>query len=260
MTTSAPDDYLQQLPYSPYHTISNFVSEILIFTLCISGCFQTGNALLKMLFINNGRKTCFLNIYRSFSYLKSTKSKFEFWSSFNSVTICWHEHKLSMFCFLQIWFVLYFYVIVHQIHPFSLHWLANVFFSFPKFFNLAVVSESAKALLRCETWVQLKFSVFLHSSCRGHLLGQSFVSSGCWRGLLQDEDYSGESSSFVPSRILKHVPDVSGVVPEWPWISGFMRKSSSRAGAPSMRFSALLNSCDHFLVILHSISSETWVM
>ena len=60
----------------------------------------------------------------------------------------------------------------------------------------------------------------------------------------------------------KHVPGRlgSGAVPEWPWISGLMRKSSSSASAPSMRFSVLLNSCDNFLVILPSISSETWVM
>ena len=69
-----------------------------------------------------------------------------------------------------------------------------------------------------------------------------------------------ESSSFVPWLILHTFRDVSGAVPEWPWVSGFMKKSSSRASAPSMRFSVLLNSCDNFLVTLPSISSETWVM
>ena len=69
-----------------------------------------------------------------------------------------------------------------------------------------------------------------------------------------------ESSSFVPWFILNTFRDVSGVVPEWLWSSGFMRKSSSLAGAPSMRFSILLNSCDNFLVTLPSISSYTWVM
>ena len=58
----------------------------------------------------------------------------------------------------------------------------------------------------------------------------------------------------------KHIPgrlrSRSGV----PWSSGFMRKSSSRASAPSMRFSVLLNSCDNSLVTLSSISPETWVM
>ena len=43
-----------------------------------------------------------------------------------------------------------------------------------------------------------------------------------------------------------------------PWISGFMRKTSSCASAPSMRFSVLLNSCENFLVTLSSISSEIW--
>ena len=65
------------------------------------------------------------------------------------------------------------------------------------------------------------------------------------------------SSSFVPWLILNKFRDVSGVVPEWPWSSGFMRKSSSLASAPSIRFSVLLNSCDNFLVTLSSISSET---
>ena len=69
-----------------------------------------------------------------------------------------------------------------------------------------------------------------------------------------------ESSSFVHWLILNTFRDVSGAVPEWPWISGFMRKSSRRANAPSMRFSVLLNSCDNFLVTLPSVSSETWIM
>ena len=56
-----------------------------------------------------------------------------------------------------------------------------------------------------------------------------------------------ESSSFVPWSVPNGFRDVSGVVPEWPWISGFMRKSSSRPSAPSMRFSVLLNSCDNLL-------------
>ena len=69
-----------------------------------------------------------------------------------------------------------------------------------------------------------------------------------------------ESSSFVPWLIVNTFRDVSGVVPEWPWNSGFMRKSSSLASAPSIWFSVLLNSCDNFLVTLPPISSETWVI
>ena len=52
----------------------------------------------------------------------------------------------------------------------------------------------------------------------------------------------------------------SRAVPEWPWISGFMRNTSRRANAPIMRFSILLNSYDNFLVTLPSISSQIWVM
>ena len=35
-----------------------------------------------------------------------------------------------------------------------------------------------------------------------------------------------ESSSFLPWLVLNAFRDVSGAVPEWPWISGLMRKSS----------------------------------
>ena len=69
-----------------------------------------------------------------------------------------------------------------------------------------------------------------------------------------------ESSSFVPWLVLSAFRDVSGAVPEWPWISGFMKKSSSRASVPSMRFFVLLNSCDNFFVTLPSIFSEIWYM
>ena len=69
-----------------------------------------------------------------------------------------------------------------------------------------------------------------------------------------------ESSSFVPWLILNTFRDVSGVVPEWPWSSGFMRKSSRRPNAPSMRFFVPLNSLDNLFVTLASIFSETWVI
>ena len=69
-----------------------------------------------------------------------------------------------------------------------------------------------------------------------------------------------ESSSFVSWLVLNALQDASGVVLEWPWISGLMRKSSRRSNAPNMRFSVLLNSCENFLMTLPSISSEIWVM
>ena len=69
-----------------------------------------------------------------------------------------------------------------------------------------------------------------------------------------------ESSSFFPWFVPYAFPDASGAVPEWPWISRFMRKSSRRDRAPKMRFFVLLNSWDNFFVILPSISWETWVM
>ena len=69
-----------------------------------------------------------------------------------------------------------------------------------------------------------------------------------------------ESSSFVPWLVFNAFREGSGVVPERPGSSGFIRKSSSRASAPRMRFSVLLNSFDNLFVTLPSISSETWVM
>ena len=67
-------------------------------------------------------------------------------------------------------------------------------------------------------------------------------------------------SPFVPWFVLYVFRDISGAVPEWPWISRFMRKSSRRDNAPNMRFSVLLNSWDNFFVTFPSNSSETWVM
>ena len=47
--------------------------------------------------------------------------------------------------------------------------------------------------------------------CRGVLLGQSFVSSGRGRGLLQDEDHSGSRPrSFPGLRLMR-----AGMAPEW---------------------------------------------
>ena len=100
-------------------------------------------------------------------------------------------------------------------------------------------------------FVQLKM-VFVQM-IDGTLLGQSFVSSDHGRGPLQDEDHSGSHPHSFPGLYLLR----SGRVPECPCSSGFMRKSSRRANAPSMRFSVLLNSFDHFFVTLPSISSET---
>ena len=68
------------------------------------------------------------------------------------------------------------------------------------------------------------------------------------------------SSSIVPWFVPNAIRDVSGAILEWPWFSGFMRKSSRLANAPSTRISVLLNSFDNFFVTLPSTSSETWVM
>ena len=69
-----------------------------------------------------------------------------------------------------------------------------------------------------------------------------------------------ESSSFVPWFMLYVFRDVFGAVPEWAWINGFMRKSSSRYNAPKMKFLVSLSSWDNFFVTIPSISSQIWVM
>ena len=48
-------------------------------------------------------------------------------------------------------------------------------------------------------------------NCRGHLLGQSFVSSDRGRDLLQDEDHSGSRPHLFPGLCLMR----SGWAPEW---------------------------------------------
>ena len=128
------------------------------------------------------------------------------------------------------------------------------------------------------TWVGLQYLKFHMKTCGfewkplySNLMGKShflsWPSSGpeicviwVWKMPAWGWGSLWESSSFVPWLALNAFRDVSGAVPECPWISGLMRKSSSRASAPSMRFSVLLNSCDNFFVTLPSISSETWAM
>ena len=64
-------------------------------------------------------------------------------------------------------------------------------------------------------------------------------------------------SSFVPWFSPYAFRDVSEADPEWFWINGFKRNSSSRDRAPKLRISLLLNSLDNFFLTLPSISSET---
>ena len=77
---------------------------------------------------------------------------------------------------------------------------------------------------------------------------QSWPSSGpelcvvwVWRMPASGWGSLWESSSFVRSFLPSAFRDVTGVVPEWRWISGFMRKSSGRDSALKMLFSVLLN-------------------
>ena len=69
-----------------------------------------------------------------------------------------------------------------------------------------------------------------------------------------------ERSSIVPWLSPYVFRDVFGTDPEWPWIIGLRRNTSSRDRASKMRFSVLLNSWDNFFVSLSSIFSETCVI
>ena len=89
--------------------------------------------------------------------------------------------------------------------------------------------------------------------------GPEFRDVWLWKMLASGWGSLWESSSFVPWLEIYVFRDVSGAVPEWPWIRGFMRKSSRRDNAPNMLFSVPLNAWDNFFVTVPSISSDTRV-
>ena len=69
-----------------------------------------------------------------------------------------------------------------------------------------------------------------------------------------------ELSSFVPWLVPYVFRDVSGAVPDRPWIGGFLRRSSKQDSASKMRLSVLLNSYDTFFAFLPSIQLEALVL
>ena len=79
---------------------------------------------------------------------------------------------------------------------------------------------------------------------------------------LNSLEYSDEiqMNTVTHKQQIEGNPGNPGVVPECPGSSGFIRKSSSCASAPRMRFCVLLNSFDSLFVTRPSISSETWVI
>ena len=93
--------------------------------------------------------------------------------------------------------------------------------------------------------------------CRGVLRGQSFGVIWPWKEPASGRGSFWEISSFVPWLVFNACRDGSGVVPECPGSSGFIRKSSSRASAPRTQSSVPLNSFDSLFMTLPSISSET---
>ena len=101
---------------------------------------------------------------------------------------------------------------------------------------------------------------YTNTYCHDHLPGPEFYVVWLWKMLASEWWSLWESSWLVPWSVPYAYPDVSGAVPEWPWIIGFMRKSSRRDSAPKIQFLVLLNSWDNLFVILPSISSKTWAM
>ena len=76
-----------------------------------------------------------------------------------------------------------------------------------------------------------------------------------------------ESSSFVPWFLRSVFRDVSGAIPEWPWISGFRRKSSRRDAAfrPTELLGQILcystlNFFGNFSDIVFLWSENIWVL
>ena len=95
--------------------------------------------------------------------------------------------------------------------------------------------------------------------CRVQLLGQSFVYSGCGRGLLQDEDHSGNDFKLVPGFLVIFPGFSRNGSGECPYLWA-QRNSTNLDRAPKIRNSVLLNLWDSFSVTLPSISSETCVL
>ena len=108
----------------------------------------------------------------------------------------------------------------------------------PLFFRVNAVNAAFSPVNNCPDQLHSLFG--LPSPCRGDLIWRS--SRPEVRRPASGWGLFWESSSVVPWFILNRFRDVPGVVPEWPWSSGFMRKSSSLSSAPSIRFSILQNS------------------
>ena len=89
----------------------------------------------------------------------------------------------------------------------------------PENFSCSCFSTKTNSLMRAysilspqpETPILTPVDVHATNICRGHILGQNFVSSDCGRGPLQDEDHSGSRPHSFPGLYLMR----SGRAPEW---------------------------------------------
>ena len=126
--------------------------------------------------------------------------------------------------------------------------------------NTVVHNATVQAGHRAKRWTD--FPTYL-SQCNGPSSSSACVMAIFWARVLcrlvveEARFRMRDTLGVILIRSLvytKHVPgrlrSGSGVA----WISGIMRKSSSRANAPSIRFSVLINSWDNFLVTRPSIS------
>ena len=108
-----------------------------------------------------------------------------------------------------------------------------------------------------ELW-EFRTKNFTCNGCERPLLGLNQFNgvTDRLRTLIHDGDYFGNESQLVPG-YRSVFSDVPGTVPQ---SCGFKRNSSNLDRVPKMRHSILLSSGDSFLMTLHSISSETYVM
>ena len=130
---------------SQYFTITAFVNRLLIINICTSERFSAGTALVKVLYFHQWTYNVFCSTYLSFSFIKSTEVKLEFWSSFYCLERSHHSRNTMPNCRL-ICFIVFSSVIFHQVHLFALHWSAINSLIFPL---ILILSRWVNRWLHC---------------------------------------------------------------------------------------------------------------
>ena len=133
------------------------------------------------------------------------------------------------------------------------------------FILLSTILKAHLGLLLCllnvSSYCYCQLITFHSNDCHKSCLGQKLVFVvWLWKALDSRWGPPWELSSFIPWFMLKAFLHVCGTDPVWTWSRWFRGNSTSRERAPRIWLSVLLISLDNFLVFLHSISSETWVI